>query len=281
MSGTTSAQFNTPDTTLLTSSFVSLPVIDTTNHLLVILDPLGVNGAPEIVKVTNHAASGNALTVVRGFDGTAARVHPLGTTWFHGPAVSDYVPLLATSGARPNPPYTGQQILETDTTRLMKYTGAAWQQYGLYFDPPACRLRASVPQSIPNSTQTVAVFDIETYDTDTMHDNVTNNTRITFRTAGLYIVAGGGEFATAADYQMHGAYIRLNGSTPIFLGDGGAQTTNNPGAWFNVSGVYKFAVNDYVEMVVQQVNGAAAARNMTAVADYSPVLTATWIGRGN
>ena len=50
-----------------------------------------------------------------------------------------------------------------------------------------CRIYKSAGQSI-GTTLTAVTFDTESFDTDTMHDNVTNNTRITFTTAGYYEV---------------------------------------------------------------------------------------------
>ena len=54
----------------------------------------------------------------------------------------------------------------------------------------SCRIRQSSGQSITLNTLTALNFDTEDFDTDTMHDNVTNNTRITFATTGKYLVTG-------------------------------------------------------------------------------------------
>src|SRR6202008_3829061 len=92
-----------------------LPVVNTTNHLILILDPLEVNGAAEIVQVTAHSAAATSITVVRGFENSVARTHILGTTWFHGPVASDYTLSDVTSGTRPAVPYAGGLIYESDT----------------------------------------------------------------------------------------------------------------------------------------------------------------------
>jgi len=53
-----------------------------------------------------------------------------------------------------------------------------------------CKVYANAVQAIPNSSATAIDFAAETYDTDNMHDNVTNNSRITIASAGFYIIKG-------------------------------------------------------------------------------------------
>jgi hypothetical protein len=50
---------------------------------------------------------------------------PGASTYFNPLLQQTIVP--CTSGARPSSPPTGMHIFETDTTRLMKWTGAAWE----------------------------------------------------------------------------------------------------------------------------------------------------------
>lgn len=53
-------------------------------------------------------------------------------------------------------------------------------------DPPTCSVYRSAVQTIATSTQTIILFNQEMFDTDSQHDSVTNNDRITFNTAGVY-----------------------------------------------------------------------------------------------
>ena len=112
-------------TTINSPAFVDLPTVDTTNHLLLTLDPTETNGAAEIVRVTAHTAASSVVTVVRGAETTTPRQHPFGTTWYHGPVASDWTNLY-TSGTRPTPAYEGQFIYETDTNKLMGFGGVDW-----------------------------------------------------------------------------------------------------------------------------------------------------------
>lgn len=112
-------------TTINSPGFVDLPTVDATNHLILILDPLETNGPAEIVRVTTHTVAASVVTVTRGAEGSAARSHILGTTWFHGPVTSDTTEVL-TSSTRPSVPYEGELIYETDTDDVFLYNGASW-----------------------------------------------------------------------------------------------------------------------------------------------------------
>lgn len=262
------------------AGFVDLPTIGVTNHMVIILDPLEINGAAEIVQVTNHAAANSLITVVRGFEGTTPRDHPLGTTWFHGPVVSDYnyTQRTALSTNRPPSPYVGETIYETNTARWTAWNGSAW--IPAPFNVPTCRIFHNAAQSVNNATDTTPAFNSERFDTDSMHDNATNNSRITFTTAGVYLLTAQVEWASAADYTLNYIYFHVNGVTSISVSDPGTANVVNTARWNNVSTVYKFAAADYVELRVHQRNGAAAARNLLSTTNYSPEMTATWIGVG-
>lgn len=55
----------------------------------VTLDPFGVNGTPELVYVTTHAAGSNTATITR-VAGQPLRQHLASTTWLHGPTAEDF-----------------------------------------------------------------------------------------------------------------------------------------------------------------------------------------------
>lgn len=114
-------------TTVNSAAFAALPAIGATQHLPIVLDPLGSAGAPEIAWITAHTASATSATVVRAQEGTAARQHASGTVWRHAPTIFDY-DYIATSGTRPATPYYGQIVYETDTDTITARSAAgAWQ----------------------------------------------------------------------------------------------------------------------------------------------------------
>lgn len=86
-------------------------------------------------------------------------------------------------------------------------------------DAPAARVGASANQSISNNTTTAITFNIEQFDNDAIHDNVTNNTRLTCKTPGRYLIGGSVRWASSAPGQRTLA-IRLNGTTRLVNVDG-------------------------------------------------------------
>lgn len=264
-------------TTINSAAFANLPVIDTTNHMILILDPLASAGAPEIVKVTAHTASATSVTVVRGQEGTTARQHAQGMVWRHSPTVLDY-PTICTSTTRPSVGlYPGMEIYETDTSRPMVYNGLLWQMVN---NPPSCRIFHNTTQSIANNTETVVAFNSERWDGSNMHDPVTNNSRITFNIAGVYTLGFNGFFTpSATDFTSVYCYVRLNGLTNLGYFQNMPTTTSNGGI-MALSTTYRFVAGDYVEILVYQLNGAATARNLASSANASPEAYATWIGIG-
>jgi hypothetical protein len=108
-----------------------IPVVDTTNHILLILDPAEIYGAAEIVKVTAHTAGSITATILRAQEGTTARAHILNTVWVHGPVVTDitgdahtgtYAPLTYIKAAGNTEPGHLEWTHNGDTAYLMHFT---------------------------------------------------------------------------------------------------------------------------------------------------------------
>jgi hypothetical protein len=142
---------------------------------------------------------------------------------------------------------------------------------------PACRVTRTAVQSIPDNTVTAVAFTSERFDNDAMHNNVTNNTRITFTSAGIYVVGFHGMFAGAADYSRVFCIIRLNGATELCRSSpavAGVSTTPQ----IDVSTMSNFAAGDYVEALVFHDNTANVARDLEATDQRSPDFYAARIG---
>src|SRR5206468_9825845 len=77
-------------TTLSSAALASAPVVDTTNHMAIILDPQGTGGTPEIAYITAHSSAATTATILRGQEGSSARSVTSGLKWAHGPTVRDY-----------------------------------------------------------------------------------------------------------------------------------------------------------------------------------------------
>lgn len=143
--------------------------------------------------------------------------------------------------------------------------------------PPACRVFNSAVQSIPTGgTGAALTFDSERFDTDNMHSTSSFTSRITFNTAGLYIVTGYAGFAGSAAGAIRAFQIRLNGVTVLATQLAPVGATHNSQS--TVTAGWKFAVNDYVELLLIQDSGGAL--NSLVSAAQSPEFSAVWVGLG-
>ena len=111
-------------------------------------------------------------------------------------------------------------------------------------------------------------FNSERWDTDGIHDTVTNNSRLTCQTAGKYVIAG------HAHFEQGGVCVRkikilLNGTT--FLIDQAWDRDPDGLTRMNCMTVYELKVGDYVELEVR--NGdyiEAGGWRIMAFASKSP-----------
>jgi len=115
------------------------------------------------------------------------------------------------------------------------------------------RVFSSVNLTITNNTLTALTFNSERYDTDTIHDNSTNNTRLTATTAGKYVITGHAKFDVNGTGRRQ-VGIRVNGSTIIALWET-AITSAAGGNIFSIATIDDLSATDYVELVVFQDSG--------------------------
>lgn len=89
LSGTLDADPGAAGTTISGSALASLPAVAAPNTMWIVLDPLGVDGAPEVVKVTAHTAAATTATVTRGQQSTTGRAHAIATPFLVGVTKAD------------------------------------------------------------------------------------------------------------------------------------------------------------------------------------------------
>lgn len=189
----------------------------------------------EIVWVTAHTAGATTATILRAQEGTTAATHALNVAWQHGPTA-------------------------LDLNRL--------------WNPPSCRVYNNAAISTTSGTPQALTFNTERFDTDAMHDIVTNTGRITINTPGQYHLYAAIDFAAnATGYRQ--AYIRLNGTTPIAAQAFATAGIAN-GTQLTPSTVYRCIVGDYFEVVVSQ--NSTTTLNVTLGSNYSPEFGAIWLG---
>jgi len=174
-------------------------------------------------------------------------------------------------------PYTSPATVVTGTTIASTWGNSVKAATDYLANPPACRVYNSANISIAVSgTPQMLTYDSERYDTNSMHSTSSLTGRITFNTAGLYVVNSQVFFANNPTGERFVAIV-LNGATVIVRNQFGANASGGP--WrAQATTIYKFAVGDYVETQVYQTSGAAL--NVTASPNDSPEFMATWIGLG-
>jgi hypothetical protein len=124
---------------------------------------------------------------------------------------------------------------------------------------PAVRAFHNTTQGTTNGTFLTLAFNSERFDqagnaASTMHDNATNNSRLTARHAGIFFISANLTWAanTAGDRQL---YLRLNAATDIARISGSPNPSTDLGQ--EVSTLYALAVNDFVEARAWQSSGGA------------------------
>jgi hypothetical protein len=171
----------------------------------------------------------------------------------------------------------GDDLLSWTDEKLLKGAGAGNAPDEI--DIPSggytegARVYDDAVRSIPSGSWTKRAFPHERWDTDTIHDNVTNNSRLTCKTAGKYLIVGQVAMVMLSGKELN-ASILLNGATYISLNGLTAAVATS----FNciVSTVYELAVNDYVELQILHNNGVAT--NDASTANYVPEFMMQRIG---
>jgi hypothetical protein len=137
--------------------------------------------------------------------------------------------------------------------------------------PPLVRAKRSTDLSYTSSA--AIAWDAEDYDTDAMHDNATNNTRITFATAGIYRVTCGllvthGGTTSALDLSIYG-----NGATVVGQNyTNGLAITTSLG--LQVTAIVDSATYSYVTTGL----GIVGATSPIIKTDARTFFSAEWIG---
>jgi len=158
-------------------------------------------------------------------------------------------------------------------------TTAAWGVQNAH----GCRVkRASGDFSVGNNTLTAVEFTAEDLDTDTMHDNSTNPSRVTIPTisgvtTGLWsIKASGYTDATSGrvdvSFRKNAAGNPASGTPLAFDGFTAAAVL---GAYHLTTDAV-FTAGDYVECFVRTTAGAG---NAVYDADVSPIMTVAFLGK--
>lgn len=109
------------------------------------------------------------------------------------------VVIVCTSGTRPSSPNEGMTIYETDTDKVLVYSGSAWVEFGL-LNFPRVRVNRNTTQSLTTGTAAAISFNTEQHDLGSGMWVVGSPTRLTVPSGqgGMYMVGAAAEFAANA-----------------------------------------------------------------------------------
>jgi hypothetical protein len=213
----------------------------------------------------------NMLNGVQAFDGvkvggtlSASAIMELTST------TKGFLPPRMTTAERDaiSNPANGSLIYNTTTNAYNFYNGSSWLALSTAagIDEASCRVTKSTNQTIGATSDAIISWDTESYDTDSMHDNVTNNSRITATTAGRYFITTTIKLTNGIPSYLR-AVILLNGATII-----AGNVINSLGSaipYINVSTLYNLSAGQYVE--VQVSNGGATPEDVDTVTSHFAV----------
>ena len=161
-----------------------------------------------------------------------------------------------------------------ETPTAAQFNAHVRDNLNFLYGAPACRVYHNAAQAIATATSTAVACNSERFDNDTMHSTVTNNSRITFTTAGRYLVVVNIEFAANATGYRHcqiayyGVAVIAAEILPIV--DSTATTV------LNVAAIYSFAAAGQAVCDVIQTSGGNL--NVNSTSNYSPEFMAHWMG---
>lgn len=243
----------------------------------VILSPLDANAKGDLLAATANDAMSRLPVGTDGQVLTADAASAQGVKWAAAPGASGGIPativdakgdLIAASApdtvAR-LPVGTDGQALVADAASALGVKWAVPSKLGF-------KGTRTAVQSIPQSAWTPVQLTAEDYDTGNLHDNVTNNSRITVPTAGRYLLIGQAPWSPSAAGATRLVTFRQNGSAFLALGQPCTPLSASVVAAGMVTTVALMAAGDYVECMVFQDTTAALNLGYATSGDYPRVM---------
>jgi len=141
--------------------------------------------------------------------------------------------------------------------------------------PPMCRVqRTSTSASLASSDP--IPFNDEAYDTDGMWEGVTNPSRITATTAGVYLFTGSLRIDGTSAFSQLNFFAKKNNGTEQYWQNFSVYTGLNYAA--AVAFTISLAPNDYVQLFTGHSGGGTVTANGSATS-FNCNLSATWLGQ--
>jgi hypothetical protein len=155
-----------------------------------------------------------------------------------------------------------QQVSGTGTSgQVLTSNGASalptWQAAGVTAALPGCAVSNSADIAATSGASTLLTFNTESFDTDSMHSTVSNTSRITFNTAGVYSVGAMITWTASGAGSYRQLSLRLNGTTTIGLVQIPPVTGGTLATAMQLERTLKFAATDFIEFFGQQDSGGS------------------------
>lgn len=142
-------------------------------------------------------------------------------------------------------------------------------------NPPTCRVFSSVHQTIPDNVNYPLLFNRERFDSHSMHNIINDISRITFYTAGVYVITFNVQW-NGDDEGDRKILVRLNTAEIIVSDERGSEEGDNFDQ--SVMTIWKMEANDFIEAMVAQNTGSGLA--IRAEGNYSPEFAASYVAVG-
>ena len=183
--------------------------------------------------------------------------------------------VICTSTTRPTANlYEGLYIFETDTKLCYVYKSSAWYPAGTSFRNPGAKAYNASAQSTSHNTWTALNLTSEWWDTDSFHDTVTNNTRMTIPTGlgGRYLLYGYFLFTAGGTGTRYGAFFK-NGSQNYVHP---CVVSGSDGPFCQLTTTLDLVAGDYIELRAYQASGGAL--NTGSTSGYEATLQVQYLG---
>ena len=136
---------------------------------------------------------------------------------------------------------------------------------------PACRAYHNTSQHSNATVYTYLALNSSSTDTDGIHDNSVNNSRLTCKTSGLYMITGNAEFGMTNDSGIRAVLIRKNGMTIIASQVSGMVPLSIGYITGTVTTVAEMYVGDYVELGIAQTSGTELTIGQSIATTFSMI----------
>jgi hypothetical protein len=198
-----------------------------------------------IVDTSGNAVAGASVAITYRAGGTSPTLYTTetGATTTANPATTD-------ANGRVNVwHFPGSFNAAVTATGLTSYTATYDVPPGTV---PAARVYGNTHAAIANSATGTLAFNLEDFDTEGIHDTVTNNNRLTCVTPGRYVVSGSVQFTATATAAGRGVPFLTKNGTAIAV-----ASFIGPSSEFGLSAIVSLAAGDYVDMGFSNLTGGS------------------------